>query len=494
MISIRNVTFSYSGTGQGKIEDINLDIEKGSCVLLCGRSGCGKTTITRLINGLIPYFYEGELSGSVEVDGMEISKTPMYQIAEKVGSVFQNPRSQFFNTDTDSEIAFGMENLAWPLEKMLPRVKETLKAINIDNLSGRGISQLSGGEKQKVAFASVYAMAPDIFVLDEPSSSLDVDAIQDLHDLLLLLKAQGKTILISEHRLYFLKDIIDQAVFIEDGRIKAKYTPEQFFAISKAERLRMGLRSLNLSDETPSLQTTSKEKCLEIKGMDIFYGKKPLLHNISFSAARGEIIGIVGHNGSGKTTFSRTLCGLHKHHTGQFLWDGQPMDDKQRLKHCYMVMQNVSYQLFADSVEKESCFGIKDPDVELAHKTLDELGLSKFLERHPNTLSGGQKQRLAVAVSMICRKNLLVFDEPTSGLDYDSMRQVSELIKKLAAQGKVLFIVTHDYEFLASTCNRVLHFDDETLIEDYPITPESLKNLWAFFGIGKEGYKDGETI
>ena len=177
MISIRNVTFSYSGTGQGKIEDINLDIEKGSCVLLCGRSGCGKTTITRLINGLIPYFYEGELSGSVEVDGMEISKTPMYQIAEKVGSVFQNPRSQFFNTDTDSEIAFGMENLAWPLEKMLPRVKETLKAINIDNLSGRGISQLSGGEKQKVAFASVYAMAPDIFVLDEPSSSLSAAAV-----------------------------------------------------------------------------------------------------------------------------------------------------------------------------------------------------------------------------------------------------------------------------------------------------------------------------
>ena len=169
-----------------------------------------------------------------------------------------------------------MENLAWPLEKMLPRVKETLKAINIDNLSGRGISQLSGGEKQKVAFASVYAMAPDIFVLDEPSSSLDVDAIQDLHDLLLLLKAQGKTILISEHRLYFLKDIIDQAVFIEDGRIKAKYTPEQFFAISKAERLRMGLRSLNLSDETPSLQTTSKEKCLEVRGMDISYGKKAL--------------------------------------------------------------------------------------------------------------------------------------------------------------------------------------------------------------------------
>lgn len=494
MISIKNVTFSYSGTGQGKIENINLDIEKGSCVLLCGRSGCGKTTVTRLVNGLIPYFYEGELSGSVTVDGMEISATPMYQIAEKVGSVFQNPRSQFFNTDTDSEIAFGIENMAWPLEKMLVRVKDTMKAIKIENLRGRSISQLSGGEKQKVAFASVYAMTPEIFVLDEPSSSLDVDAIKDLHDLLLLLKAQGKTILISEHRLYFLKDIIDQAVYIENGRIEAKYTPEEFFAITEDERVKMGLRSLDLSEEVPAQHTIPGECCLDVRDMEVRWGKTPLLHSISFSASKGEVIGIIGHNGSGKTTFSRTLCGLHKHHTGQFRWEGHSMEDKQRLKHCYMVMQNVSYQLFADSVEKESCFGIKDPDMDLARKTLHELGLSPFLERHPNTLSGGQKQRLAVAVSMICRKDLLVFDEPTSGLDFDSMRQVSDLIKRLAAQGKVLFIVTHDYEFLASTCNRVLHFDDQSLVENYEITAESLSKLWAFFGIERRGRIDGKHI
>lgn len=484
MISIKNVTFSYSGTGQGKIEDINLDIEKGSCVLLCGRSGCGKTTITRLVNGLIPYFYEGKLSGSVTVEDMEIANTPMYKIAEKVGSVFQNPRSQFFNTDTDSEIAFGIENMAWPLEKMLARVHETMHAIKIEKLSGCGISQLSGGEKQKVAFASVYAMTPEIFVLDEPSSSLDVDAIRDLHDLLLLLKEQGKTILISEHRLYYLKDIIDQAVYIEEGRIKARYSANEFFSIPETDRITMGLRSLDLNSQIPDLRTNSMEdECLKVKDADVFWGKEPLLQKISFSASRGEIIGIIGHNGSGKTSFSRTLCGLHKHHTGQFLWESQPLDDKKRLKHCYMVMQNVSYQLFAESVEKESCFGIKNPDMTLAHKTLDDLDLSPFLHRHPNTLSGGQKQRLAVAVSMICKKDLLVFDEPTSGLDFFSMRQVSDLIKKLAAQGKVLFVVTHDYEFLASTCSRILHFDSKSLEEDYRITSESLQKLCGFFGI-----------
>ena len=371
MISIRNVSFSYSGTGQGKIENINLDISKGSCVLLCGRSGCGKTTITRLVNGLIPYFYEGNLTGTVTVDGMNIAETPMYKIAEKVGSVFQNPRSQFFNSDTDSEIAFGMENMSWSLKKMLERIKQTTNDINIENLCKRNISQLSGGEKQKVAFASVYAMTPNIFVLDEPSSSLDVDAIQDLRDLLLLLKNNGKTILISEHRLYFLKGLIDRAIYIEEGRIQKEYTPEELFSISDGERIKKGLRSLDLTHEFPTEEKNRNViNCLRINGENIWWEKEKLLSEITFSAARGDIIGVIGHNGSGKTTFSRTICGLHKYHNGEYFWEDKRVNDKERLKLCYMVMQNVSYQLFSDTVERESCFGIKNPDKELANRTL----------------------------------------------------------------------------------------------------------------------------
>lgn len=484
MISIRNVSFSYSGTGQGKIENINLDISKGSCVLLCGRSGCGKTTITRLVNGLIPYFYEGNLTGTVTVDGMNIAETPMYKIAEKVGSVFQNPRSQFFNSDTDSEIAFGMENMSWSLKKMLERIKQTTNDINIENLCKRNISQLSGGEKQKVAFASVYAMTPNIFVLDEPSSSLDVDAIQDLRDLLLLLKNNGKTILISEHRLYFLKGLIDRAIYIEEGRIQKEYTPEELFSISDGERIKKGLRSLDLTHEFPTEEKNRNViNCLRINGENIWWEKEKLLSEITFSAARGDIIGVIGHNGSGKTTFSRTICGLHKYHNGEYFWEDKRVNDKERLKLCYMVMQNVSYQLFSDTVERESCFGIKNPDKELANRTLAELGLYSYLDRHPNTLSGGQKQRLAVAVSMICNKELLVFDEPTSGLDYDSMCQVSDLIKKLAAQGKVIFVVTHDYEFLTITCNRILHLDEGKLTEDYALDNKTIHKLWTFFNL-----------
>ena len=182
MIEFENVSFSYTGQEHGGLRDINLKISDGEFVLFCGRSGCGKTTITRLVNGLIPQFYQGELHGRVLVDGQEISNIPMYQIAAKVGSVFQNPRTQFFNVDTDSEIAFGMENEAVPQDRMERRVAETARALRIENLLGRNIFALSGGEKQKIAFASVYAMNPQIYLLDEPSSNLDMTSIQELKE------------------------------------------------------------------------------------------------------------------------------------------------------------------------------------------------------------------------------------------------------------------------------------------------------------------------
>jgi len=169
-----------------------LKISDGECVLFCGRSGCGKTTITRLVNGLIPQFYQGDIHGRVLVDGQEISNIPMYQIAAKVGSVFQNPRTQFFNVDTDSEIAFGIENEARPPKKLAERVEQTTEDLHIQKLRNRNIFELSGGEKQKIAFASVYAMNPQIYLLDEPSSNLDMTSIQELRDHLRLIKNRAK--------------------------------------------------------------------------------------------------------------------------------------------------------------------------------------------------------------------------------------------------------------------------------------------------------------
>lgn len=187
MIEIDHVSFQYSGAEKENLQDFTLQISKGECVVLTGESGCGKTCVTRLINTLIPHFYEGELKGKISIDGVDTTTIQPHDLSDKIGSVFQNPRSQFFSLDTDSEIVFGMENKGIPYQTMLQRYQQTIQELHIEKLQNRNLFDLSGGQKQTIAFASVYALNPDIFVLDEPSSNLDPDAIQELRRLLLLI-------------------------------------------------------------------------------------------------------------------------------------------------------------------------------------------------------------------------------------------------------------------------------------------------------------------
>ena len=458
MISIDNVSFGY-GEAQETLSQVSAAIAPGECVLLCGASGCGKTTVTKLINGLIPAFTPGcRLEGRVEVDGLDPGTTPMYELARKVGSVFQNPKSQFFNLDTDSELAFGLENEGRTPEEIRKRVSDTVDALHLQELQARNIFSLSGGQKQLLAFGSVYAMGPEIFVLDEPTANLDQDAIARLHDQIAGLKRQGRTVVIAEHRLYFLTDLIDRALYLRDGVLERTFTREQFCALTDREREALGLRTLIPAGCTlPAAAPAGAKEGLSVEGLTCAYRKEPpVFQALSFSARPGEVVAITGPNGVGKTTLSRCLCGLIREQVGQIVLNGRPLNRKERQKAAFCVMQDVNHQLFSDSVWGECRMSAPDVPDSTLKGVLDSLHLLPFRERHPMSLSGGQKQRLAVATALLSEKPILIFDEPTSGLDYARMVEVSGVIRSLAQQGRIVLVVTHDQEFLQRACDRVL--------------------------------------
>ena len=458
MISIDNVSFGY-GEAQETLSQVSAAIAPGECVLLCGASGCGKTTVTKLINGLIPAFTPGcHLEGRVEVDGLDPGTTPMYELARKVGSVFQNPKSQFFNLDTDSELAFGLENEGRTPEEIRKRVSDTVDALHLQELQARNIFSLSGGQKQLLAFGSVYAMGPEIFVLDEPTANLDQDAIARLHDQIAGLKRQGRTVVIAEHRLCFLTDLIDRVLYLRDGVLERTFTREQFFALTDGEREALGLRTLiPVGCTMPAAAPAGAKEGLSVEGLTCAYRKEPpVFQALSFSARPEEVVAITGPNGVGKTTLSRCLCGLIREQAGQIALNGRPLNRKKRQKAAFCVMQDVNHQLFSDSVWGECRMSAPDVPDSTLNGVLDSLHLLPFRERHPMSLSGGQKQRLAVATALLSEKPILIFDEPTSGLDYARMVEVSGVIRSLAQQGRIVLVVTHDQEFLQRACDRVL--------------------------------------
>ena len=458
MISVDNVSFGY-GEAQETLSQVSAAIAPGECVLLCGASGCGKTTVTKLINGLIPAFTPGcRLEGRVEVDGLDPGTTPMYELARKVGSVFQNPKSQFFNLDTDSELAFGLENEGRPPEEIRKRVADTVDALHLQELQARNIFSLSGGQKQLLAFGSVYAMGPEIFVLDEPTANLDQDAIARLHDQIAGLKRQGRTVVIAEHRLYFLTDLIDRVLYLRDGVLERTFTRKQFCALTDREREALGLRTLIPAGCTlPAAAPAGAKEGLSVEGLTCAYRKEPpVFQALSFSARPGEVVAITSPNGVGKTTLSRCLCGLIREQAGQIVLNGRPLNRKEQQKAAFCVMQDVNHQLFSDSVWGECRMSAPDAPDSTVEGVLDSLHLLPFRERHPMSLSGGQKQRLAVATALLSEKPILIFDEPTSGLDYARMVEVSGVIRSLAQQGRIVLVVTHDQEFLQRACDRVL--------------------------------------
>lgn len=487
MIEFQNVSYRYDETSENGISGINLSIEKGEFVLLCGRSGCGKTTVTRCINGLIPHFFEGAMTGRVCLGGQDTAQMDLRQISERVGSVFQDPRSQFFTTDTVSEVAFACENMAIPHPELVARVDAAIDKLGIAHLREKSLFELSSGERQRIAIASVYALAPDIYVFDEPSANLDMMAVRELADALAILKQSGATIVISEHRLHYLKDLIDKVVYLEDGKIEKEYAAAEFLTLSHSELTALGLRCLDPNTLTlPDRIPVQGKTTVCVTDLSFSYNKNvKSLSGINFQTTEGCITGIIGHNGAGKSTFAEVICGLLKEKNGAVFIAGEKISFKQRIPLSYFIMQDTEYQLFSESVADELTLGMEDADELTAevNSVLETLHLTEYWDRHPASLSGGQKQRVVIAAAYMRTLKLVIFDEPTSGLDAENMKRVGDLMREMARRGIAVFVITHDYELILNTCQNILRLDHGELIEDYVLERASLSKLKRFFQI-----------
>ena len=458
--------FQYAEENAPTLRQVDGHVPKGHCIVLCGGSGCGKSTLLRCINGLIPQFYEGEIKGFCRLNGKDTDGLSIGEIGELTASVFQDPRSQFFTVNSSNEVAFGLENHGLPQKEIVEHVDKAFRTFHLEHLKDRNVYELSSGERQLISILSAWAMNTDIFLLDEPTANLDFAATQQLKEILLALKNQGKTMLLSEHRLYYLADIADEYWVMENGTIKEKYTAQEAMSFSEEQLQTLSLRTLDLERIAVSEKTLPPENApqvLSVSDIRYTYGKNAdtVLSGVRFSIRKHEIVGLVGANGCGKTTIGKLIAGLYRPSGGIIELYGRKQKPKQLQRKVLFIMQEAEFQFFTNSVLHELQYGhLVTPEFEKKMETLlKSMGMWECRNRHPFSLSGGQMQKLSLMMAYLSDKPIIVLDEPTAGQDAESLERCAALIREMRKE-KTVIIITHDLELIAEACDRCIGLSD----------------------------------
>lgn len=495
MITFENVTFAYPGEEDPAIQDVNLTVNSGEFVLVIGDSGSGKSTLLRCINGLVPHFSGGVISGKIDVFGLDPVKRSPEMMNVQVGSVFQDPESQFIVDRVEDEIAFGLEHASIPRDEMIIRVNRIMELMELTSLRDRRLETLSGGECQRLAIASTMVLQPRVLVLDEPTSQLDPFSANELLDFLVKLKTELQlTIVLAEHRIERVLPYCDRIIFLESGKsgiIEGK--PQQVLKniplvpplveLGKSlgweplplsiEEARSYLQRKHLTykitkdntdyQTTNSISNNISECIIRVQNINVWLGKKQVINNLTLDIRSGEICVLMGRNGVGKTTLLRTIMGILKPKSGMITIDGEEIQNKIVADISQVVgylPQDPNTLLFADRVIDELMITLKNHDLSTEEfepeKLIEILGLKDKINNYPRDLSVGERQRVALGSITVTKPRALLLDEPTRGLDYQAKSSLIKLLKGWRDDGMAILLVTHDVEMAAKIADRVV--------------------------------------
>ncbi len=503
IIRLHGVTYHHYGKTAPALTDVNVDIKRGSFTLLVGPSGSGKSTLCMLLNGIIPQILGGELQGKVIVDGRDVSESLVQNMAHSVGLLFQDPEWMFATLQVEDEVAFGPENLRQPPAEIAAQVTRSLEYVGMNNLRKNLVWALSGGQIQKLGLATVLAMAPEVIVLDEPTANLDPATTHSVHELILRLRDEGRTIILVTKDLDEFMAQADHMVLLSEGCVLAQGTPREVISIHGKAMLDLGvwlpeptevglrlklqgllgnkavpitvaeavdvLKDIRFKEETSARKEFLIGETL-VHAEDIQFGytrKIKTLKGVSFDINQGEIVAIVGQNGAGKSTLSKMLVGLLKPSAGNLTLFGRKASQwnvQDLANDVALVFQNPEHQFLCDTVHEELAYsllaqGIVDPaEVEnRVNAMLERLDITDAAEVHPFSLNAGSKRRLGVATMLVGgRARLLIVDEPTYGQDRRLTERLMQLINNLRSEGITIIMITHDMRLVDAYVDRAL--------------------------------------